>query len=124
MLNEKGFTLFELLSVIVIMGVLASVAIKKFNFLHGNAEIRAIEAALNELNAREHLTWTNKKLSTAGWIDDTDIFGLVDTVLGQGFDWNPGATDTGGTLIYGSQSIALTRVKSTSGAAAKWKPSF
>ena len=122
MFNQKGFTLIELLSVMVIMGVLASVTIKKFNLVSGNAEIRAIEAAVNELNAREHLTWTNKKLSTAGWIDDTEIFGSIETVLGQGFVWDGGVNPAGGSLTYGGQAIDLTRVKSTSGSAAKWKP--
>ena len=45
MFNQKGFTLIELVSVMVIMGVLASVTIKKFDLVSGNAEIRAIEAA-------------------------------------------------------------------------------
>ena len=123
MFDQKGFTLIELLSVMVIMGVLASVTVKKFGLVTGNAEIRAIEAAVNELNAREHLTWTNKKLSPAGWIDDDDVFGSIETVLGQGFVWSGAATAAGGTLTYGSQAITLTRVKSTSGSAAKWKPS-
>ncbi len=122
MFNQKGFTLIEILSAMVIMGVVASVTIKKFDLLSGNAEIRAIEAAVNELNARENLTWTNKKLSSAGWVNDTDLFGSIETVLGQGFNWGSGTSPSGGTLKYGSQSIALTRVKSTSGSAAKWKP--
>ncbi|MBW2411082.1 MAG: type II secretion system protein [Deltaproteobacteria bacterium] len=123
MFNQKGFTLIELLSVMVIMGVLASVTIKKFDLVSGNAEIRAVEAAVSELNAREHLTWTNKKLSSAGWVDDTDIFGSIETVLGNGFVWDGGVNAAGGTLTFGAQSIDLTRVKSSSGSAAKWKPS-
>ena len=123
MFNQKGFTLIELLSVLVIMGVLASVAVKKFDLVSGNAEIRAIEAAVNELNAREHLTWTNTKLSSAGWVNDTAIFDSIGTALGQGFVWSGGVDSAGGTLTYGGQAITLTRKKSTSGSAAKWKPS-
>lgn len=121
MFNQKGFTLIELVSVMVIMGVVASVSIKKFDLVSGNAEIRALEAAVTELNARESLTWTNKKLSPGGWIDDEDLYGSIETVLGQGFNWNPGPAPTGGTLHYSGQSIALTRVKSTNSSAGRWE---
>ena len=121
MFNQKGFTLIELVSVMVIMGVLASVTIKKFDLVSGNAEIRALESAIVELNARENLTWTNIKLSPQGWNIDDDVYGAVDTVLGQGFDWNPGPTAAGGTLNYRGQSIALARVPSTSGTPGQWQ---
>ena len=106
MFNQRGFTLIELVSVVVIMGVVASLSIKKFHLVSDNAEFRVLEAAVDELNARESLTWTNKKLSPGGWIDDDDLFGLIETALGQGFDWDPMATASGGTLHYGGQSIA------------------
>ena len=121
MFNQRGFTLIELVSVMVIMGVVASVTIKKFNLVTGNAEIRALEAAVNELNARESLTWTNIKLSPDGWIGDDELYGLIDTALGQGFEWNPGPTVAGGTLHYGGQSMALTRVKSIYRSAGRWQ---
>jgi prepilin-type N-terminal cleavage/methylation domain-containing protein len=121
MFNQKGFTLIELLSVMVIMGVVASVTIKKFDLVSGNAEFRALEAAKGELNARESLTWTNKKLSPGGWIDDDDVFATVGTALGHGFKWNPGPTAAGGTLRYRGQSMVLTRVQSTYAAAGRWQ---
>ena len=121
MFNQKGFTLIELVSVMVIMGVMASVTIQKFDLVTGNAEIRAMEAAIAELNARESLTWTNKKLSPDGWIDDGDLFPAVETDLGKGFEWDPLPTDAGGTLHFGGQSIALNRVKSTYTAAGRWE---
>ena len=121
MFNQKGFTLIELVSVMVIMGVVASVSIKKFDLVSGNAELRALEAAVVELNARENLTWTNTKLSPQGWNIDQDVYDAVDTVLGKGFIWNPGPTAAGGTLNYRGQSKALTRVESTSGSPGKWK---
>lgn len=105
----------------VIMGVLASVTIKKFDLVSGNAVQRALEAAVTELNARESLTWTNKKLSPTGWIDDEDLFTAIETVLGKGFDWDPLPTSAGGTLHYHGQSIVLTRAKSTYVAAGRWQ---
>ena len=120
MFNQKGFTLIELLSVMVIMGVMASVTIKKFDLVSDNAETRALEAAVSELNARENLTWTNMKLSQAGWTGDIVVFAAIDPVLGQGFDWDGVPTAAGGTLTYGQQSIILVRDESTSIKAARW----
>ena len=121
MFNQKGFTLIELVSVVVIMGVVASVTIKKFDLVSGNAEIRALEAAVGDLNARENLTWTNKKLSPGGWIDDDDLFAEIDTVLGYGFSWSAAPTAAGGTLLFRGQSKILNRVESTSIAAGNWQ---
>ena len=120
MFNQKGFTLVELLSVLVIMSVVASVSVKKFDVISGNAELKAMEAAIAELNARENLIWTNIKLSNAGWKNDGDLFLLINTVLGQGFTWDGLPTAAGGTLEYRQQSISLTRDTSTSIKAGRW----
>ena len=55
-LNHHGFTLLELLSVMVIMGVLASVTIHRFDLISDTAGNRAIASAISELNVREALT--------------------------------------------------------------------
>jgi prepilin-type N-terminal cleavage/methylation domain-containing protein len=120
MFNQKGFTLVELVSVMVIMSVLASVTIKKFDLVSDNAETRALEAAVAELNARESLIWTNVKLSPAGWSTDENLFELIDTTLGQGFTWDGAPTASGGILEYRNQSKSLTRNASTSILAARW----
>ena len=120
MFNQKGFTLIELVSVMIIMSVIASVSVKKLDIVSDSAESKAMEAAILELNARESLIWTNMKLSNAGWTNDGDLFGLIDTTLGQGFTWNGLPTTAGGTLEYRSQSILLVRDTSTSIKAARW----
>ena len=45
--EEKGFTLIELMAMMVIIGVLASVAVKKYNNINISAELRAIEAGIS-----------------------------------------------------------------------------
>jgi prepilin-type N-terminal cleavage/methylation domain-containing protein len=54
--NQKGFTLVELLSVMIIMGVMGSVAVKKVDFITDTADVQALELAVKELNIRESLT--------------------------------------------------------------------
>ena len=122
-LNQKGFTLIELISVMIIMGVMASVSIKRFDILSDSASHRALHAGIKELNIRESLIWTNIKISLDGYTNDEDIFTAVETNLGTGFEWNPDPPDrvTGGTLTFKSASITLNRQESTGTAAGKWE---
>ena len=76
-LNQAGFTLIELISVMVIISVMASVGVKKMDLIGDTATYRAMQEAVKELNIRESLTWTNIKLSSAGWIDDAQLFDFV-----------------------------------------------
>ena len=122
-LNQNGFTLIELISVMIIMGVVASVSIQRFDLLEDSASHRVLHAAVKELNIRESLIWTNTKISLDGYTDDETIFAAVDTNLGTGFEWNPDPPDrvSGGTLIFKSASITLNRQESTEVSAGKWE---
>ena len=80
--NRKGFTLLELMSVLVIMGVLTSAGVKKFDLLSDNADLTAIAAGLRELNMQETLIWTEMKLSDTVWTSDVDVYNAIDKNLG------------------------------------------
>ncbi len=118
--NRKGFTLIELMSVLVIMGVIFSVAIKKFDLLTDNASITALKAVVKELNTQESLIWIKMKLSETGWISDVDVYNAVDKNLGPGYSWNPGPNISGGTMHFKSQSVALIRKESTGKTVGSW----
>ena len=46
--NQKGFTLVEIIAVLVILGILAAVAIPKYFDLQSEARDKALDAALGE----------------------------------------------------------------------------
>ena len=119
--NRKGFTLLELMSVMVIMGVLFSVAIKKFDLISDSSSITAIKSGIRELNTQETLVWIDMKLSDTGWTADVDVYNSVEKNLGQGYRWTPGPAITGGTLYYDSQSVVLVRNPSTRQTVGSWK---
>jgi prepilin-type N-terminal cleavage/methylation domain-containing protein len=50
--NEDGFTLIEIIAVLVIMGILAAVAVPKFFDLQQRARRKAIYTAVSELKVR------------------------------------------------------------------------
>jgi prepilin-type N-terminal cleavage/methylation domain-containing protein len=118
--NRKGFTLLELMAVLVIMGVMSSVAIKKFDLISDTADMTAIKTGIRELNTQETLLWTEMKLSDAGWTSDVDVYNGVKKNLGSGYSWNPGPAITGGTLHHKSQSVALVRTPSTRHTVGSW----
>ena len=120
-LNQKGFTLIELISIMIILGVLGSVAIRKYDNLTDTANERVLAVTVKELNARESLIWASMKISNEGYTNDTDVYTALNTDIGSRLKWNPGPTIDGGTLRIESQSIVLNRNHSTNSAAGKWQ---
>lgn len=113
--GKKGFTLVEIIAVMVILSVLAAVAIPRYISLDENARQRAIDAGIAELNGRETLTWSNIKITVTGYIDDATLFPILDTTLGNDYTWVGGApNENGGTLRFkASIEVPLTRTEST-----------
>jgi|SRR5512139_4105870 prepilin-type N-terminal cleavage/methylation domain-containing protein len=118
--NQTGFTLIEIMAVLVIISVLAGVGMKKFDLISEAASREALESALRELNSRELLTWALIKFSDEGWVTDAGLFSTLDKDLGQGYSWSSGPSPTGGTFNMRSASMPLTRTPSTVNSAGKW----
>ena len=119
--NQKGFTLIELISVMIIMGVMSSVAIKKVDFITDTASTNALVIAVKEINIRESLVWSKIKISIDGYTTDADLFSALDKDLGAKIKWNTGPTIDGGTLHCESASVVLNRTHSTTSEPGKWQ---
>lgn len=71
--TEKGFTLIEIIAVLVILGILSAVAVPKFIDLQGDARDKSAEAAIAEVKARLSIGYGKYLLTNSvepGDIDD------------------------------------------------------
>ena len=76
--NQKGFTLIELVIIIILIGVLAAVAIPKYVDLRDNAARAASQATLDAGRAGVTLDFASKVLTNGNYISPFGVTGVVD----------------------------------------------
>jgi len=88
--SERGFTLIELVIIIVILGILAAVAIPKYQDMSSQAKDAACRGALGALRSGITIYYANQAVTTgtAAWPTQAQLE-TVGTVMAQAIPKNP-----------------------------------
>jgi len=122
--NQKGFTLIEIIAVLVLLAILAAVAVPRYIDLQTEAKQRAVDGAIAELNGRETLVWSKVKMSDTGWSADTDVTNHTDYSTDLGSDFTVDASSDPKTITFkSSDSYNVTRTVSTPDSPGRWAKS-
>lgn len=92
----KGFTLIEVIAVLVLLGILTAVAVPKYVDMASAAKEKAIDAAIAELNSREAITWGKEQLDDGLEIGDA----VVSLDLGTGYNVVPDGSGKASTITF------------------------
>lgn len=99
--KKKGFTLIEVIAVLVLLGIIAAVALPQYNDLTVEAEQKAIQAGVGELNARAAQDWGKALLTPGGFSAPTPNTNI-------GTDYAVDISGGTGTVTFGDSTANVT----------------
>ena len=100
--NQGGFTLIELVMIIVILGILAAVAIPKYQDLSTEAKEAAARSSLGSIRSGITIFYANEAVTngTATWPTLAQLE-TANTVMAQSLPENPYATLAPDSVVTG-----------------------
>jgi MSHA pilin protein MshA len=97
--NEKGFTLIEIIAVLVILGILAAVAVPRYISMMDQSRISAAQSAIAEVKSQCSNYYASQMLSGNGTTTNAAVLASITATPYLGPDYSVSAATAASGII-------------------------